>query len=167
MTVQITFQYSEILDALHGQLALIGKRASTKDGETLWGDVTFSTAEKEALVPHVRQGVTNVVSTVLDKAQGFSSDDTEAKFRVENTRMDSLDDETFETIFLNLMKDYVVYYALYVWMTLTRPEQASLLREDRDRRLLAIRDFVYHKEDALAQSMGYANVTGKVTGREE
>jgi hypothetical protein len=49
-------------------------------------------------------------------------------------------------------------------MTLTRPEQASLLREDRDRRLLAIRNFVYHKGDALAQNMGYANVTGEVFG---
>lgn len=161
MTVQITFPYNGVLDSLHGQLALIGKRASTKDGETLWGDITFSDAERDALRPHVRQGVTNVVSTVLDKVQGFSSDDVEAKFRVTNTRMDSLDNDTFSSIFSNLMKDYVLYYALYVWMCMTRPEQVSILREERDRRLLAIRDFVYHKGEFLSEG-DYAGVTGEV-----
>lgn len=159
MTTQISISYSTLLQAAQRYISLVAKRATDKEGHSLFSQMTFSTAENNAIKEMVKHGVSEGVVAVIDVIQGYRLVGDMAAFRVTNSRSEQFDDTAFAATFQALFVNYVAAYTAYDFLSSLQPQLAQKLLTDAATRLSTLKRLVYHKKESV-DTADYASVTG-------
>ena len=161
MTVNITITYASIIAELRRQLALYGKRATDKQGNSAFSRVTISTKEEPALKTYISQGVDNAVADIQQFVENFTSTSTQIKFDVINTRWKTQNEE-FKDTFTNVLNAYIVAYALFEYLAQAHPEAAQKLSADAQARINALHRLMFYKYPPSESNADYNSIQGTV-----
>jgi len=117
-TVEITVTYSNVRSRTLRNLSVIGKRAYSSDGKSLFDKVTVSTKEEDLLQDFIRTAAQDIISALGRNVSSPVVDDAKATFSVRCDAVQSV-------VIGHSVIDYCVLATVASYIATYYPQQAS------------------------------------------
>lgn len=140
--MDITLNYTELMNVVERSLSIIGKRSVDENGNALFSTITLSSREKEILRDFLRSSFVSL-ATALRQFVSFEGV-TDAGYQIRVTLYDS--NPALEKTTIQAIKDHVVDYTLYSWFTVTSPTIAQKYLADANAQLNFLDAQVFHRQ---------------------
>ena len=116
--MQITINYTTLLEVVKRSLSIIGKRSIDDQGNRLFDNITLGSREESIVYDYFLAAIVHVASE-LDKYISLESH-TATSYTIGISLYDDYNDNLDNTI-TEAINGYLVAYALYSWFTVTAP----------------------------------------------
>ena len=140
--------YANITEKVKRSLSIIGKRSRDDNGNTLFADITLSSAEEVIIRDFTEDAITEIVNEVRRLLQTFSfhtntSTGIDLKLMLPDDYNTALD-----TTIGNAIDNFCTDYSLYSWFVITAPRISEKYRAGANAHLQLIVSMLFHRQAA-------------------
>lgn len=173
-SIKVTVTYNTLITKIKQHLAVIGKRAKATDGNSMFSDLTTSTAEDTVLWKDLcNGGAETVIASVAELSGGYKTSDTTITFHVASSRWEDYDGDRLTDLreaLSEAMTTFIWNYAVCQYLSIIHPSTgakyppiwASPYESRMQFQLKTIRDIAFLKRDPLESDVNYNAITGEV-----
>jgi len=159
MNVHIALSFQSVTPDIRQHLAVIGKRQTDSDSNSLFAAITLSSNELPLLSQYIQQAAQNVVSAIDRFVSAYTETDSEVAFDVTNTRWNDPNTPSFVEAFPRSFRKYCIMYTVAEYLSMNFPELAHKYYEAALAALNAIIRLVFFKAPPTPANASIINDT--------
>ena len=157
MDRQITIVWETVKNAVNRHLSIIGKRATDKNGESLFSGITLSSIEDDIFLQYINAAAETFVGELSPMVTAYDSGDT-LTITISSHRWSNGHSIAFEGNFMG----FVVSYVANAILGMNYPEYAKKYADDMRNHISAALKLVYTNQAPSVSSAKYEEVKGIV-----
>lgn len=150
-----SFLYNDIESSVLQAVSIIGKRLSDKNGNSLFGNTTLSSAEQSILEEYIKNAANILAGELAPLATVYTDNDN---IHIEAERFDVHNTNSFG----DAVSSFVVTYVIYMVLSLTNAEQAKMYEASMNRHLSETIKVVFETYPPKTASKTLADMKGSV-----
>lgn len=166
--IDIVVKYSDVIEKVKVHLALMGKRARDQNGNSLFSELTTSTAEDVKVWSDlINLGAETLVGTITPITGSYTTSAGELSFKLMSTRWKLEGEENAMDISRALapaIHKYLWMFTVYQYLAIIRPsgDYAQAYSNACDQELLTIRNIGMTKRAPKTETPKYSSITGEI-----
>lgn len=141
--MNITLNYSDLYGVVERSLSVIGKRSVDEAGNRLFDNITLGSREVPLIHDYFRSAIVGLAAELREYVTLETLSQGSFVFGI-TPYADT--NPNLETTITQAIKDYIVAYALYSWLTVSAPRISEKYLSDANAQKSYIIAQVYHRQ---------------------